>query len=145
MEPSDVAWQLAGDGRSGPPSPSHVGLDGPKLPLPDDRCDTALSTFTLCTIPDVAGALAQLRRVLRPGGTLRFLEHGLSPDGGAALAAPPRAVQKRLFGGCHGTDDPDLVDAAGFTLTELDVFYEDGAPKVLAADSLGVAAPASES
>ena len=55
-------------------------------------------------------------------------------------------LQKRVFGGCHLTRPiADLLTAAGFTITELDVFYEDGAPKVLAADSLGVAAPASES
>ena len=58
----------------------HVGLHGEALPLEDDSCDGALSTFTLCTIPDVERALAEVRRVLRPGGRFHFLEHGLAPD-----------------------------------------------------------------
>ena len=49
-------------------------------------------------------------------------------------------MQKRLFGGCHLTRPTvDLLTAAGFTITELDVFYEEGTPKFLGADSLGVA------
>ena len=62
----------------------HVALSGESIPLDDACCDGALSTFTLCTIPDVARALAEIRRVLRPGGRFHFLEHGLSPDAAVA-------------------------------------------------------------
>ena len=117
------------------------GLDGQSLPLPDHSADAALSTWTLCTIPDVAAALREVRRVLKPGGTLHFVEHGLAPD------EPVRRWQRRLeplqkrpLGGCHLTRPVvDLLTAAGFTISELDVFYEKGAPKFLAADSLGTA------
>jgi hypothetical protein len=95
----------------------------------------------MCTIPDVEAALAEIRRVLRPTGTLHFVEHGLAPD--ASVVRWQRRVeplQKRIFGGCHLTRPiVDLVQRAGFTVTELDVFYE-GVPKVMTADSLGVAA-----
>ncbi|MEL7210258.1 MAG: class I SAM-dependent methyltransferase, partial [Actinomycetota bacterium] len=96
----------------------HVALRGEELPLDDDSCDGALSTFTLCTIPDVDRALAELRRVVRPGGRLHFLEHGLAPDPGIARwqhRIDP--VQKRVADGCHLTRDPvELVERAGFTV-----------------------------
>lgn len=96
----------------------HVGMDGQSLALDDASCDGALSTFTLCTIPDVAAALAELRRVLRPGGRFHFLEHGLAPE--AKVAAWQRRfepVQRRVADGCHLTRDPlALVSAAGFVV-----------------------------
>ena len=82
-----------------------------------------------------------MRRVLKPGGTLRFVEHGLAPDERVRRWQHRlEPVQKRLFGGCHLTRPVvDLLTAAGFTITDLDVFYEKGAPKTLGADSLGAA------
>ena len=129
VEPSDVAWQLSATRRSGSSVPvSRVGLDGAQLPLADASVDTGLVTFSLCTIPDVAGALAEVRRVLRPGGTLGFLEHGLSPDPDVARWQHRLdGLQQRLFGGCHlARDIPRLVEAAGFTLDRLEQSYLPG-------------------
>ncbi|MFD4324119.1 methyltransferase domain-containing protein [Nocardioides sp. NPDC058538] len=129
VEPSDVAWQLSASRRSGSPVPvSRVGLDGARLPLADASVDTGLVTFSLCTIPDVAGALSELRRVLRPGGTIGFAEHGLSPDPGVARwQRRLDGLQQRLFGGCHlARDIPRLVEAAGFTLDRLEQSYLPG-------------------
>ena len=117
------------------------GLDGQKLPFPDESFDAALSTWTLCTIPDVAAALRELRRVLKPGGTLHFVEHGLAPDERVQRWQHRfEPLQKRVAGGCHLTRPiVDLLIAAGFTITDVEVFYERGAPKFLAANSLGIA------
>jgi ubiquinone/menaquinone biosynthesis C-methylase UbiE len=99
-----------------------VGLDGAQLPLGDASVDGALSTFTLCTIPDVVSALDEVRRVLRPGGTFHFLEHGLCPD--PAVARKQRrfnGMQQRLCGGCHLDRDIEaLVREAGFEIDELE-------------------------
>jgi len=142
VEPADLGWRLATRRLAASPVPvERAGLDGQHLPFADDSFDTALSTWTMCTIPDVAQALAEVRRVLRPGGTFHFIEHGLAPDAGVVRwQRRLEPLQKRLAGGCHLTREiVPLLEDAGFTITELDQFYEDGAPRFLAADSLGVA------
>jgi ubiquinone/menaquinone biosynthesis C-methylase UbiE len=142
VEPSDVGWKLAGKRLEATKVPvRRSGLDGQSLLFADASHDVALSTWTLCTIPDVAAALREVRRVLKPGGTLHFVEHGLAPDESVRRwQRRLEPVQKRVFGGCHLTRPVvELLTGAGFTITELDVFYEDGTPKPLGADSLGIA------
>lgn len=142
IEPSDVAWKLAAKRVAASSVPvERAGLDGRSLPFPDDSFDAAVSTWTMCTVPEIDVALAELRRVLVPGGELHFVEHGLAPD-----AAVQRwqhrltPVQRRLFGGCNlNRPIVELVSGAGFRIEELDVFYEPGAPRFLGAQSLGVA------
>jgi ubiquinone/menaquinone biosynthesis C-methylase UbiE len=142
VEPADVAWRLARRRVAEAEVPvERTGLDGQALPLPDDSVDSALSTWTMCTIPDAERALREVRRVLRPGGALHFLEHGLAPD--ASVQAWQRRlepVQRRVFGGCHLTRRiPELVESAGLEITSLDTFYQEGSPKFSSAASLGVA------
>ena len=142
VEPSGVGWKLAGKRVASSRVPvERTGLDGQSLPFADGSCDSVLSTWTLCTIPDVASALREVRRVLKPGGTFHFLEHGLAPDESVRRWQHRlEPVEKRVFGGCHLTRRPvDLLTDAGFTIREVDVFYEDGTPKFLGADSLGLA------
>ena len=97
----------------------RIGLDGAVLDLDDASADTVASTWTLCTIPDLSGALREVRRVLRPGGTLRFTEHGLSAE--PSVARSQRRLQPlwgRVSGGCHLTRDiPALLCGAGFAVT----------------------------
>ena len=145
VEPAELGWRLAAKRLAASAVPvQRAGLDGQSLPFADATFDTALSTWTLCTIPDAAAALRDVRRVLAPGGTLHFVEHGLAPD--AAVQRWQRRLepmQKRLVGGCHLTRRiVDLVTAAGFTVVEVDVFYDKHAPKAFGAFSVGVAVAA---
>lgn len=145
VEPADVGWKLAAKRVAQTRVPiRRSGLDAERLPFPDDHFDAALSTWTMCTIPDIDGALRELHRVLKPEGTLHFVEHGLAPDEGVRRwQRRLDPLQQRLFGGCHLTRPiADLVRSAGFAITELDVYYEKRAPKVVGANSLGVARPA---
>jgi SAM-dependent methyltransferase len=142
IEPADAAWKLASERVRASRIPiQRSGADGQSLPFPDDHFPTALSTWTLCTIPDVGMALSEIRRVLEPGGALHFVEHGLAPDENVRRWQHRlEPMQKRLVGGCHLTRPiVDLLKDAGFTITELDVYYEEGSPKVLGANSLGIA------
>ena len=129
VEPSDAAWALSERRRAASAVPvRRSGLDGHRLAEADDSVDCVLSTLTLCTIPDVALALAEVRRVLRPGGTLHAFEHGLAPDAGVeAWQHRLEPVQKRVFGGCHLTRDlPALLTDAGFRLEADVAHYLDG-------------------
>lgn len=126
VEPSDVAWKIAEPriAASGVPI-QRAGLDGQRLDLPDARFDAALSTLTMCTIPDLDAALAETRRVLRPGGTLHFVEHGRSPDARVAgWQDRLQPVYGPIFGGCHlNRPIADYLGRSGLEVEELREFY----------------------
>lgn len=89
------------------------------LPVKSEAFDAAVASLVLCSVRDLPRALAEIKRVLRPGGELRFFEHGAAS--GRALAATQRAVDRtvwpRLFGGCHTSRDTiAAIEAAGFEL-----------------------------
>lgn len=148
VEPADVAWRLAAErltaqGPEGSPKVpvERAGLVGEHLPFPDNSFDSAISTFTMCTIPDLEQALAELGRVLRPGGTLCFLEHGRAPDPDVRRwQRRLEPIQRRVAGGCHLTRNiVEAVNAAGLTVEPVDAFYLDGTPRAFGAMVLGTA------
>ena len=126
VEPSDVAWEKASARIESFGRPvERAGLDGAHLDVPDASVDAVVSTWTMCTIPDLGSALAEVRRVLRPGGRLHFVEHSLAPS--ARVVRVQRRIQPtwgRLAGGCHlDRDIPAEVAAAGFAIPDLRTRY----------------------
>ena len=101
------------------------------LPFADASFDCVVCTFTLCSVASPPAALAEARRVLKPGGRFLFCEHGLSPD--PKVADWQRFIEplwKRLAGGCHLTRPVAAsITAAGFALTDLNSMYLPSTPK----------------
>jgi len=118
VEPSRLARRIA-DKRNQDSNVTliHAGLDGQSIDLPDESCDSALCTFTLCTVENPDRVLSEILRILRPGGRLHLLEHGISPD--VRVATWQRrldGLEQRLADGCHLTRDPlALVARTGLT------------------------------
>lgn len=106
----------------------YVGLDGQALPLESASVDHVLTTWTLCTIPDVERALAEIGRVLRPGGTFAFVEHGRSPEPGVARWQDRLTpLQRRIAGGCHlNRPIAELITGSGLGLTRMSNYYAKG-------------------
>ena len=120
VEPEPYLRRRAQDAAAAAPVPVTV-VDGvaDALPAADGSVDAAVACLVLCSVPDQATALAQLRRVVRPGGELRFLEHVRAPT--PRMAALQRAVDRlfwpRLFGGCHtARDTVAAIERGGWAL-----------------------------
>lgn len=111
------------------------------LPYEAASFDCVVCTFTLCTVADPGAALAEARRVLKPGGRFLFCEHGLAPD--AQVAKWQRRIEpvwKRLAGGCHLTRPiGSTLTAAGLTLTDLSTMYLPSTPRVVGWNEWGEA------
>jgi ubiquinone/menaquinone biosynthesis C-methylase UbiE len=131
IEPSQLCMHLA-EGRiaASPVAVQPAGLDGQRLDLPSEQFEAVLSTWTLCTIPDIDAALAEVRRVLKPGGALHFVEHGHAPDGRVARWQERlEPVNKRVAGGCHLTRRiSEHIERAGLAVEQLDTYYIKGVP-----------------
>ena len=98
------------------------------IPIDEHSIDTVVTTWTLCSIPNVVGALREMRRVLRPGGQLLFVEHGLAPeDSVRKWQNRLTPVWKRIAGGCHlNRPIGDLIESAGFGIARLETGYMKG-------------------
>jgi SAM-dependent methyltransferase len=145
VEPAGVGVRLAKDRIAAAGVPVQVvGLDGQALPLADASADAVLCTWSLCTIPDPVAAVREMRRVLRPGGRLHFVEHGRSPDEGVRRWQDRlNGIQQRMAGGCNlNRDIPAILTAGGMRITDLDTYYGKGEPKPYGYLYEGRAAPA---
>jgi ubiquinone/menaquinone biosynthesis C-methylase UbiE len=141
VDPATIGRKLAAERISHSAIPvEFIGLDGEDLPLADESIDNAVSSFTLCTIPNEGRALREIYRVLRPGGSLHFVEHGLSPDAGVIKWQHRiEPINRKLFGGCHLTRaHDDALLAAGFEIDRLDKAYTKG-PKPYTFHYIGTA------
>jgi ubiquinone/menaquinone biosynthesis C-methylase UbiE len=129
IDPATVGRRLAARRIAASPVPiEFVGLDGEELPVESASVDHVLTTWTLCTIPGVDRALAEIARVLRPGGRFHFVEHGRSPDPGVARWQDRLTpLQRRFAGGCHLNRPIDeLVARSGLTLSSLSTYSMKG-------------------
>ncbi len=113
------------------------------LPFDDKIFDSVVCTFTLCTVHTPPAALAQARRVLKPGGRFLFCEHGLAPD--AEVARWQRRIEpvwKAIAGGCHLTRPiAKAIEAAGFRIERLETMYLPKTPRLLGWNEWGAAVP----
>jgi len=131
VEPSTVCMRIAEPRIAGTSTQVELaGLAGERMDLPSAAFDAVLSTWTLCTIPDLTAALEEIRRVLKPGGEFHFVEHGHAPDPNvASWQRRIEPLQKRLAGGCHLTRKiPEMIGQAGFEFEQLDSYYFQGEP-----------------
>jgi len=114
------------------------------LPFEDKSFDSVVCTFTLCSVHTPPAALAEARRVLKPGGRLFYCEHGLAPDPGVAKwQRRVEPIWKRIAGGCHLTRPiSTAIAAAGFTLGPVESMYVPKTPKIAAWNEWGEATPA---
>jgi ubiquinone/menaquinone biosynthesis C-methylase UbiE len=129
VDPATVGRKLAADRVAASPVPvEYIGLEGEELPLEPASVDHVLTTWTLCTIPDAVRALGEIHRVLRPGGSFHFVEHGHSPDPKVARWQDRLTpLQRRLAGGCHLNRPIDrLVVGSGLELSRMDNYYAKG-------------------
>jgi ubiquinone/menaquinone biosynthesis C-methylase UbiE len=144
LEPSAEMRRYAERASEGAPFPVELlPLPGETIPLGDASADTVVTTYTLCTIPDAARALAEMRRVLKPGGRLLFSEHGRAPDE-AVRRWQDRLdpLWTRLGGGCHlNRDIRAMIAGAGFRFERLETMYIPG-PRPMSFNYWGAAVPA---
>ncbi len=129
LEPSVGMRRLARDAISrGSLEVELIELPGEEIPLDDNSVDTVLVTYTLCTIPEVVGALEGMRRVLKPGGELLYCEHGKAPDPGVVKWQERlNPAWKRFAGGCNMQRDiPAILDESGFVVEDDNRMYLPG-------------------
>jgi ubiquinone/menaquinone biosynthesis C-methylase UbiE len=122
LDPSEELLRMARERAAAAPVPVELlEASAEAVPLDAASIDTVVTTWTLCTIPDANRALGELRRVLKPGGALLFVEHGRAPEPGVALWQERLdPLWRRIAGGCHlNRKIDDLISGSGFRVDTL--------------------------
>lgn len=143
LDPSLELWTLARRRLARAAFPvQFLRASAEGIPMEDMTVDTVVMTWTLCSIPGASRALQEMKRVLKPGGRLLFVEHGLAPDRGVvAWQNRLNPLWNRVAGGCHlNRKIDDFINDAGFLLTQIDRGYG-GGPKPMAYLYRGLARP----
>ncbi len=124
-EPDRFMRDRIGPKREDARAPVEVSAAGAEaLPFPDGSFDTVVSTLVLCTVPDQEAALDEVRRVLRPGGRLLFIEHVRAAEPMARWQDRLEPLWRRLLGGCHpNRDTVAAIEEAGFEIEMFESFY----------------------
>ena len=140
VEPDATLRALAESAAGSAPVPITVVAGvADSLPVGDRSCDAAVASLVLCSVPNQARALAEIRRVLKPGGELRFYEHVIARNWlGAALQHVIATFWPRIAGGCHpNRDTAAAISAAGFHIARIERFafsparFQPPAPHIL--------------
>jgi ubiquinone/menaquinone biosynthesis C-methylase UbiE len=132
LEPSPQLTEMARHVRHPDMPVNFVEASAEAIPLDDRSVDTVVTTWTLCSIPDAAMALTEMRRVLRPSGKLLFVEHGMAPDKNVRRWQDwLTPVWKRISGGCHlNRPISAMIESAGFRIDRVETGYMPG-PKAM--------------
>ena len=129
LDPSHLALSMARNSVQTVSRPiALIEASAETIPLARHSVDTIVSAWTMCSIPDVARALGEVRRVLKPSGRLLFVEHGRSPDASVAKWQDRLTpIWKHVAGGCHlNRAVAPLVEQAGFSIERLETGYMTG-------------------
>ena len=142
LEPSALLREQAAEAARSAPFPVRLlPAGGEQIPLDTASVDTVVSTWTLCSIPDLDAALAEIRRVLKPGGRLLFFEHGRAPDQAVGRLQDRLAPLFRGLAGCNPNRQIDTsITDAGFRIVDIEKTYLEG-PRFLAWHFIGQASP----
>jgi SAM-dependent methyltransferase len=142
IDPCRTSWGLAQPRAQGLGVPlDFVEGSAEDMPLEDAQFDSVLMTFSLCTIPNAQAALAEIHRVLKPGGQLVFCEHGQAPDETVVKWQNRiNPLWRRLLGGCN-LNRPilDWIKGSGFMLQSVDQMYLPGTPRIAGFNVWGTA------
>ncbi len=132
LEPSKEMRERAAERVAASPiALEFIDLPGEQIPLENESADTVLITYTLCTISDAMKALSEMRRVLKPNGTMIFCEHGEAPEANVKRWQERiTPTWKALCGGCHlGRPIPRMIRDGGFSVEGLETMYLPGTPR----------------
>ncbi|MCK6369815.1 MAG: class I SAM-dependent methyltransferase [Gammaproteobacteria bacterium] len=142
LEPSDALRATAAGAAEGLPFPvTLIGSGAEAIPLDDHSIDTIVSTWTMCSIPQLEPALQEMRRVLKPDGRLLFMEHGRAPDTEVARLQDRLTPVFLCLAGCNpGRPMGQLITDAGFRFHEIQMDYLEG-PRFIAYHYIGDARP----